>query len=479
MPLGFFAESIFVLHGPAGWEGRLSVNGKVHEIEVPDGDEPAVAEDDGLQIVVVNSDTATRTWPLEEMLIFGPAFVGETAEDVCPQPRARQYCILPFEGKLARRKVKASPASSTRRSAPRLGSWKRISVCTEPVSDDLTWEKIPSPRDVDRLGVHYGYVWYRLVIEADRARRRKLFLPDCADRATVYLNGSLVGTWGVGDGASRAPMSAAFKRGENALTLLVDNLGRLSGGAKLGELKGLFGHVYDAKPLRAKFRLKEEESFSKRIVPRQFSHVVGELGRLPAWSAETTVTMRKILPVHLSFSNVPHHVAVVCNDRCVGFFPRDGSNFGAVTLGSALKKGRNTIGLLLWGDVTAKTLDGVVLHTLLEPLSQRASWSWRPWELPEEGGPVVGKDQPAWYVARFKYAPADRPLFLHIIGARKGQIFLNRRNLGRFWTVGPQQHYYLPECWLEEDNELLIFEESGRIPAGSRLAFRKLGPYRD
>ena len=61
--------------------------------------------------------------------------------------------------------------------------------------------------------------------------------------------------------------------------------------------------------------------------------------------------------------------------------------------------------------------------------------------------------------------------------AKKGQIFLNGRNAGRFWNIGPQEEYYLPEPWLGEDNELLIFEEQGNIPSGSRLAFRPQGPY--
>ena len=59
----------------------------------------------------------------------------------------------------------------------------------------------------------------------------------------------------------------------------------------------------------------------------------------------------------------------------------------------------------------------------------------------------------------------------------KGQIFLNGHNVGRFWTVGPQEDYYLPSCWLKEENELMLFEEQGLIPAGSALELRRLGPY--
>ena len=116
---------------------------------------------------------------------------------------------------------------------------------------------------------------------------------------------------------------------------------------------------------------------------------------------------------------------------------------------------------------------------LVEDVSQGARCSYRPWVLPEAGGPIVGKDRPAWYVARFRCPPEAGGLFLYVVGARKGQVFLNGRNVGRFWTIGPQQYYYLPECWLREQNELMVFEEGGNIPRRSRLCWRPLGPYRE
>ena len=77
----------------------------------------------------------------------------------------------------------------------------------------MEWTRMDGPRDVDYLGVHYGYVWYRIETKELRAKRRSLFLPDCEDRATLFLNGSPVGVWGRGPGAKRVPISAPFKRG--------------------------------------------------------------------------------------------------------------------------------------------------------------------------------------------------------------------------------------------------------------------------
>jgi hypothetical protein len=119
------------------------------------------------------------------------------------------------------------------------------------------------------------------------------------------------------------------------------------------------------------------------------------------------------------------------------------------------------------------------LYSLNEALSQKARWSFRPLALPTRGGHIVGKDQPAWYVAKFTCDERAVPLFVRIGGAKKGQIFLNGHNAGRFWTLGPQEHYYLPACWLEHTNELMLFEEQGNIPRRSELEFRPRGPYHD
>ena len=477
-PLGMFGEKMLVFQGPAEFEGRISINGKELRTTVPKGDSPKIVEHQGLEVILVNSSLARRTWWVEDSLVFGAAFVGETLEDITPTPKGKQYAILSAEGKLSHRKFK--PAPPKKPAPPRLGQWTRTRVCTEPVAKNLEWTEIDRPRDLDDLGVHYGYAWYQVRVQSEKAKKRYLFLPDCADRATIYVNGQRIGIWGRGEGAARSPMGANLKRGENVLTLLVDNLGRVHSGSRLGELKGLFGHIFDARLLRTKqFKVKRSEGFSKRVIPRQLSHMGTILEKLPVFAAEVDIPLTKVIPLHLSFTDLPFHLAALCNERVVGFFPNDGMNFGDLTLGAELKKGKNAITILLWGDVTAKALDKVKFHALNENLTHDAQWSYRIWKPPVGEGPVVGKNQPAWYVAKFKSPTRSVPLFLRILSSKKGQIFLNGRNVGRFWNVGPQQHYYLPEPWMEEDNELLIFEEQGNIPSGTRLEFRPLGPYRD
>jgi hypothetical protein len=40
------------------------------------------------------------------------------------------------------------------------------------------------------------------------------------------------------------------------------------------------------------------------------------------------------------------------------------------------------------------------------------------------------------------------PWRLHLMAAGNGFLYLNGHSLGRYWNIGPQHDYFLPECWL-------------------------------
>ena len=57
-----------------------------------------------------------------------------------------------------------------------------------------------------------------------------------------------------------------------------------------------------------------------------------------------------------------------------------------------------------------------------------------------------------WYRMSFNMPAEDPhvwvPWYLHLKAAGNGFIYLNGHQLGRYWDVGPQWDFYLPECWL-------------------------------
>jgi beta-galactosidase len=78
---------------------------------------------------------------------------------------------------------------------------------------------------------------------------------------------------------------------------------------------------------------------------------------------------------------------------------------------------------------------------------------------PGDGGAAaVAGDQPVlrrghWRLSRV----ADTYLDMRNWG--KGVVWVNGHNLGRYWSIGPQQTIYLPAEWLKKgDNEVVVLE---------------------
>ena len=56
--------------------------------------------------------------------------------------------------------------------------------------------------------------------------------------------------------------------------------------------------------------------------------------------------------------------------------------------------------------------------------------------------------------------------FVRLDGFRKGVVFVNGFNLGRYWKKGPQKTLYLPGALLKEENEIIVLElEACKTPA--------------
>jgi beta-galactosidase len=74
--------------------------------------------------------------------------------------------------------------------------------------------------------------------------------------------------------------------------------------------------------------------------------------------------------------------------------------------------------------------------------------------------PVAG---PAFWRATFEL-PSTGDTFLDLRGWGKGYAWVNGRNLGRYWKIGPQQCLFLPGVWLKKGrNEIIVLdlEEGG------------------
>ena len=65
---------------------------------------------------------------------------------------------------------------------------------------------------------------------------------------------------------------------------------------------------------------------------------------------------------------------------------------------------------------------------------------------------------PAFLRGRFEVSSLG-DTFLDMRGWGKGYVWVNGRNLGRYWRIGPQQSLFLPGAWLREGiNQVVVFD---------------------
>jgi beta-galactosidase len=111
------------------------------------------------------------------------------------------------------------------------------------------------------------------------------------------------------------------------------------------------------------------------------------------------------------------------------------------------------------------------------PLTNLADLPFRSFSAAEEATsetPVTGRAEegscPTFYKGELQVdEPADT--FVDLSGWTKGVVLVNGFNIGRYWSVGPQQTLYLPGPLLKEGrNEIVVFELHGvDVPDGQQL----------
>ncbi|OAG03345.1 uncharacterized protein CC84DRAFT_1251639 [Paraphaeosphaeria sporulosa] len=88
--------------------------------------------------------------------------------------------------------------------------------------------------------------------------------------------------------------------------------------------------------------------------------------------------------------------------------------------------------------------------------------------------PVSANGPPMWYQGTFRTTNSGiaADTFLQLPGGVKGVVFVNGENLGRYWTIGPQQELFVPGAYLKQnaDNVVAVLElepgTSSRVARG-------------
>ncbi|XP_028319765.1 beta-galactosidase-1-like protein 2 isoform X2 [Gouania willdenowi] len=67
---------------------------------------------------------------------------------------------------------------------------------------------------------------------------------------------------------------------------------------------------------------------------------------------------------------------------------------------------------------------------------------------------------PAFFKGRMYLNRNPKDTFIRLPVWKKGVVFINGQNLGRYWSIGPQQTLYVPGPWLKiGENQIMVFEE--------------------
>lgn len=485
---------VLVCFGPAGASGAVSINGAPLEVDVPDGDTPLVQEHEGVTLVVVGEDLADRTF-----ITDGAIYVGIESIDASQQPTgARSRSAVRIDTETGAVRPLAADRNSARHpAAPTLGEWSRAGMDDYCAGSSARFASIDRPLDLNRLGSSFGYGWYRAVVRSAGAKRIRAMLPQSADRVHAWADGKALGV--IGHGASED--LAVPLRKSTTLVMLAENLGRLAGGAALGEPKGVFGPVWATAPIklaRPKMVVGEPVELLKFKAPlwevRQGD--CSEPDRL-TW----TFAHRKKTGVIVRVDPLPARAVLLLNDKPIRFLDRGGTA-RLVLEPDQLSRGNNTIqvaflaeGVEFDSEAAGKAAAGALhLAEAQADVTAKAEWAFAKWEAPAPSAyapasksAMASADGPTWWRTSFRAKDRQHPLLLEIPGMTKGQIYMNGRHLGRYWVSGPagwqaaQTGWYLPECWLrdDEDNELVLFDEQGGNPSKCRLTYDdRPGPIR-
>ncbi|MCS6844333.1 MAG: beta-galactosidase [Caldilineales bacterium] len=435
-------------------------------------------------IVLLTHHHAERWWPMGDAgFVVGPDLVvdGQGSGDAelrdLPAGRRPVYHIG-ADGR--RRRLPAAADLAPPWAAIELGAPQRLALAEREAQDG--WQPLARPEPVEALGCGLGYAWYRAELNLSEPVETTLTAPWLADRATVFVDGEQVGVLGVDPwqplAGGRCTLSLRLAAGRHDLRLLVDNLGRFNYGSNTGERKGLLDTLYwggRQEDITAGWTaLWQEAVFAgEALANAKPAHVRPDaadvaLDNFPLSAASVWLLREIHVPAGrravLTLIGDRNPGALFVNGQTVARFSRHyGGGYIKADITPWLRPSANVVALQIQ-DYGGLPWRASLVH--FDPSQAiQAGWSFRCGVTP--GAADAGRGGAAFWRYRFRYDPAIHgpgPFRLVPQGLVKGQIWLNGRNVGRYWQVGPQEAYKLPGSWLQGENDLLLLDEVGVSP---------------
>lgn len=474
---------VLVLFGEPGVEGSVSINGSPLPVAVPRGKTPGVVQHEGITLVLCSREQLDTVFAADDAVYLGVGGLTPAGQPMALD--GERKCTRIGADGVSAQVPTVQAVVHTRSDRLTISDWEPAPTDEYVSGSSARFAAISGPTDLTTLGSPFGYGWYRIKLKS-AGGKAQIAAPQGADRLHLSLDGESVGVLGSGPGAE--PEAALhLKKGTNTLVVLAENLGRVAGGATLGEPKGLWGDIWEVHAIRA-----------GRGTVKPGDPVDVLAFRTPLWEVQTddvtvsdrltwTITHRKKNPIIVGIGPFSGRGLLLVNNKPVAFLERGGGE-RHLLMPEQLKAGANLVQIALLPElggadteaVYRELADGVTFMDCVASLTAKADWAFARWEPPRASayGKSKGEGGPTWWRAKFGKITGAEPLFFDATGLTKGQLYVNGRHVCRYFVataggkhVGPQTLYSIPSPWLhaEQDNDLLIFDEHGGSPQRTRL----------
>jgi hypothetical protein len=497
-PIAIVDRTLVVLQGPEKAPVYLSVSGTPLQTKVPSGKKPALVKHKGISFVICNQAQAELVCHTDGVVYVGAAGMNDDGEPL-PMPGWTVTCFE--DGEMT--SGPSAPATKRRTAAKAsIDPWRVAPAVPQASGKSPRYASLDGPQPLAACGAATGYGWYRIQLKSSAARKRLCHLPEARDRLHLYLDGEFLGIIGEGPASEPGPFELKLPKGASTLVVLADNYGRFADGNEILEHKGLFGHLYEVKAMgTAKPKTVEAEPVSpfdlRGYIQGRVLDQLSDTTQL-AWS----FTHSRQTPIIVDVRDAVSSGTFVLNGTPLAYYA--GATAGLrqrlvldPKTTEPFKRGKNELRFAPDPHQDNPTRD-ITTHTKLyeavEVVSKQAAWAFAKWQPPAESSyvPLVKTESkslrgtPAWFKTVCRVREGAGPLWIDTAGLSKGQIYVNKKNLGRYFTaradgkaVGPQRKLYLPASWVHNDqpNELLIFDEHGFDPGKLAIVESEVGEH--
>jgi len=199
---------------------------------------------------------------------------------------------------------------------------------------------------------------------------------------------------------------------------------------------------------------------------------------------ETTV-LRPVSNAKLIIAALRDRALVYVDGEYVGVLTANNASSGALTITNhkasfSLQLLVENMGRVNFGSAVAQQDKGILAGGVLLGSVHLSPWTHWPLPLSVPPSAVSGaaatvmavNRMPVFFHGGFVVAGAPTDTFLDMQGHTKGVAFVNGRNLGRFWNVGPQRTLYVPAPFLKQGtNTVDILELDATSSSTATVSF--------